>query len=125
MQKLQRTWSAWRGMPAIVRFGVLLVLGILALLALPKDAFADIRYDDAEGDYVQVTGLPCPAKVTVKVGEREDHFLALARLGGRTGSACAALVSSPGRRGPQVLVVFEDGDVWLIDFAAFRAMTGT
>ena len=102
-----------------------LALSLLLLACHP--AHADIRYDDADGDYVQVTGLPCPERVPLlrPESDRANYFLALARLGGRTGTACATLVGSASRPGvPFVGVIFDDGRFWALELSGFRVLGG-
>lgn len=50
MHKLRRAWITFRAMPWIVRFGLGLALAILAMLAVPKDAIADLVLKSKGGD---------------------------------------------------------------------------
>lgn len=103
----------------------LLFLFTLFLAGLSYHAVtqADIYYADDEGDTVQVTAQPCPATIATKApeGMRGYFFLAHAKIGSDTGPACAALVTHKQREGPQVMIMFETGDKWMIKFEAFTA----
>lgn len=96
-----------------------LFLAVLLFACAP--ASADIVYGpDSDGDHVHVTDKPCPASVPVPEDERGAYFLAHAALEGKSRTACAALVSMRGRPGPQILIVLEDGQRWVINFNAFK-----
>jgi hypothetical protein len=60
MDKLRRAWTAFRAMPAIVRFGICLALAILAMLATPKEAFADlVLRNDGSGAELRLLSSAC------------------------------------------------------------------
>lgn len=109
-------WTRFKALPGIVRFGVLLALVILAMVALPLQAQAEMVYEDSDGDMVRVLDTACPADIAVRAQEGQRGYFkeAVTRMGGRYFRACALPASIPGFSGPQVYLIYEDGDQGVI-----------